>query len=80
MKTVIVVSASWCSQCGPYKKALDQTGIKYETKDADAPENEAQLTLLGVRGLPTTIVFDGEIEVGRVVGNNVPKVKELLGA
>lgn len=80
MKQVMVVSAAWCSQCGPYKRALDQAGIGYETQDADDPENEELLKMLGVRGLPTTIVFDGEIEVGRVVGNNVPKLKELLGA
>lgn len=78
MKGVMVVSASWCSQCGPYKRALDQAGIEYEEQDADDPENEALLKILGVRGLPTTIVFDGEIEVGRVVGNNVPKLRELL--
>lgn len=78
MKQAMVVSAEWCSQCGPYKRALDQAGIEYESQDADDPENEALLKILGVRGLPTTIIFDGEIEVGRVVGNNVPKVKELL--
>lgn len=78
MKKALVVSAEWCSQCGPYKKALENAGIEFETQDADDPENEALLNILGVRGLPTTIIFDGEIEVGRVVGNNVKKVQELL--
>lgn len=79
MNKVVVVSASWCSQCGPYKKALERAGIEFESLDADDSANEAYLLKMGVRGLPTTIVLDGEVVVGTVVGNNVPKLKELLG-
>lgn len=78
MKKVIVVSASWCSQCGPYKKALEQAGIEYQSFDADNPDNEQFLMERGVRGLPTTLVYDGGVHISTVVGNNVPKVKELL--
>lgn len=78
MKKVVVVSASWCSQCGPYKRALEQAGIEYENLDADAPENEKLLSQLGVRGLPTTIVFDGEIELGRTTGKNITMLLEYL--
>lgn len=78
MNKIIVVSASWCSQCGPYKQALDKAGISFESMDADDPDNEMFLHEMGIRGLPTTIVFKGETHLGNVVGNNVPKVKELL--
>lgn len=78
MKKVVVVSASWCPQCGPFKKALENAGIEFETLDADDARNEEYLKTAGVRGLPTTLVFEGEVRIGSVVGNHVPKVKELL--
>lgn len=78
MRKVVVVSASWCGQCGPYKKALEQAGIEFEVCDADAPENEALLTKLGVRGLPTTIIYvDGAVAV-TLAGAQVKKLQELL--
>lgn len=78
MKKVVVVSASWCSQCGPYKRALEQAGIEFQSLDADDPENAELLQTVGVRGLPTTLVFDSGPLIGTVVGNNIPKLKELL--
>jgi len=78
MISVSVVSASWCSQCGPYKRALEQAGIEYGTIDADHPDNEKFLHAHGVRGLPTTIVYKDNVLLGSVVGNNIPKLKELL--
>lgn len=78
MNKIYVVSASWCSQCGPYKQALEKAGIEFESVDADDESNEMFLHEMNVRGLPTTIIFRGEVHVGNVVGNNVPKVKELL--
>lgn len=78
MKKVVVVSASWCSQCGPYKRALESAGIEFQSFDADNPDNEQFLMERNVRGLPTTLVYEGGIHIGTVVGNNLPKLKELL--
>ena len=77
-KVVMVVSASWCSVCGPYKKALEAAGIEFKQIDADDPTQQEFLTREGVRSLPTTLVFEADQKVGTVTGNNVKKVQELL--
>lgn len=79
MKTVVVVSASWCPQCGPYKKMLQSAGIAFQEFDADSPLNQEFLLSLGVRGLPTTFIYEGKEIVATVTGNNAKKVQELLG-
>lgn len=75
---VKVVSASWCSQCQPYKKELEKQGIEYANLDADEETNMELLSKLGVRSLPTTLVYkDGEI-VSTLVGNKVNELKQIL--
>ncbi len=75
---VKVVSASWCSQCQPYKKELEKQGSKYINLDADEESNLELLKFVGVRSRPTTIIFkDGEVwDV--VVGNKVSEIKQIL--
>lgn len=75
---VKVVSASWCSQCGPYKKQLQSQGIEFENLDADDSSNMELLSSLGVRGLPTTLVYNNDELIGMVAGNKIEDVKELL--
>ncbi len=76
--TVEVVSASWCSQCQPYKKELEKQGIEYINLDADEESNMQLLSKLGVRSLPTTLVYkDGEV-VSTLVSNKVSELKQIL--
>lgn len=80
-KVVLVISASWCSVCGPYKQALTRAGIEFKEYDADDPTRQEFITQSGVRSLPTTMIFDEmDLWAGTVVGNNVKKVQEILGA
>jgi glutaredoxin len=79
MKKVVVASASWCPQCGPFKKRLDAAGVAYIECDVDDPANLSFVHRMNVRGLPTTFVFDEWEElIGVVVGVDVKKVEELL--
>lgn len=78
--TVIkVVSASWCGQCGPYKKQLEQSGIEFENIDADDESNMELLKSLGVRSLPTTLVYKNGDTFSLLVGNKISELKEILG-
>lgn len=65
---VKVFGASWCNNCGPMKKGLDEANVVYVYYDADDIEVANVFEHYGVRGLPTTIVeIDGEI-VRKIVG------------
>lgn len=74
---VKVVSASWC---GPYKKQLESQGIEFENLDADESSNMELLSSLGVRELPTTLVYKNDELIGMVAGNKIEDVKELINA
>lgn len=75
---VKVVSAEWCSQCKPYKRQLEEQGIEFTSLDADDEVNQELLKFVGVRSLPTTLIFkDGEV-CNTVVGNKVQELKSLL--
>lgn len=73
-----VVSAGFCKNCGPYKEALKQEGIEFESVDADDDSNIEFLTKNAVRSLPTSLVFEDGKLIGRVVGNKVNELKEIL--
>ncbi len=77
---VKVVSASWCGQCGPYKKQLGSQGIEFENLDVDESSNMELLSSLGVRGLPTTLIYKNGELIGMVAGNKIEEVKELINA
>lgn len=75
---VKIVSASWCNQCTPYKKAVDSLGISFENIDADSEDNMGMLQELGVRSLPTTLVYkDGEL-VKMFSGNKPQELKQFV--
>ena len=73
-KEVVVVSASWCGNCGVLKDALTRSGIVYRVVDAD--ENMEFCRENGVRSLPTSFIYeDGEL-IKTVVG--LKKVEEFV--
>ena len=77
-KEVVVVSAAWCGNCGVLKDALTRSGIVYKVIDADSEEGMAFCRENGVRGLPTSFIYeDGEI-VKTVIGNKFQEIKEGL--
>lgn len=75
---VKVVSAEWCSQCKPYKRQLEEQGIEFTSLDADDEVNQELLQRLGVRSLPTTLIFKDAEVCNTVVGNKVQELKSLL--
>ena len=84
--SVIQFSASWCSPCRALKPILDKLSESEEYKDkanfyyADIEEGGINTaSVMGVRGVPTTILFRKGQEINRLVGG-VPeaKVREFL--
>jgi len=75
--------ADWCGPCKMMAPFVDEVAREYEGRalvaklNTDLAQNTS--TALGIRGIPTTIVFKGGKEVARQTGA-VPKAKlvELL--
>ena len=73
-KGVVAVkfSATWCAPCRMMAPAVEAFAQEYAGKmsilELDADTNPATMSRLGVRGLPTILIFrDGE-PVDRIVG------------
>ena len=75
MKRVVRFTASWCGPCKMLEKNLEahKTNVPIEVFDID--EHPKYATEFGVRGVPTLVMLDGNIEVKRMVG--VKSLKEL---
>tara|TARA_B100000401_G_C52096409_1_gene389021 strand:- start:23 stop:346 length:324 start_codon:yes stop_codon:yes gene_type:complete len=84
--SVIQFSASWCSPCRALKPILDKLSDSEEYKDkanfyyADIEEGGLNTgSVLGIRGVPTTILFKKGTEISRLVGGvSEAKVREFL--
>lgn len=65
-------TAEWCAPCRLMKPVLESLAHEYAQRlrivQLDADRNPSTLVRLGVRGLPTVIVFRDGVEVDRLVG------------
>lgn len=68
MRRVIKFSASWCEPCKMLARTLEdvKTDIPFENYDIDEHMDYAKK--FGVRGVPTMIMMDENIEVKRRSG------------
>ena len=82
--SVIQFSASWCSPCKALTPVLEKLSSDYEGKAtfyyADVEEGGINTgSAMGIRGVPSTIIFKRGVEVDRLVGFPGPdKVREFL--
>ena len=82
--SVIQFSASWCSPCKALTPVLEKLSTDYEGKAtfyyADVEEGGLNKgSELGIRGVPSTILFKRGVEVDRLVGYpGEAKVSEWL--
>ena len=82
--SIIQFSASWCSPCKALTPVLEKLSSDYEGKAtfyyADVEEGGINTgSAMGIRGVPSTILFKRGVEVDRLVGfPGEAKVKEFL--
>ena len=78
---VLRFTASWCQPCKMLAKTLEEanTGMPIEVIDIDVhPELAMDY---GIRGVPTLVMIDGDIEVKRFSGMKMKnELTEWLGA
>ena len=78
---VVQFGKSWCPPCKQLKPkieqlSLDNPSIMFAYVDV---ENTQDFCIESeVLSVPTTIAYYNSVEIGRVVGNNEPLVKELI--
>jgi thioredoxin-like negative regulator of GroEL len=77
MKQILYFSAPWCGPCKAFKPVMEslQSEMSITFIDVDSsPQTAAQYN---VRSVPTTIVVQNGVEIGRAVGT---KTKEEIRA
>ena len=70
-KVLVDLWAPWCRPCKSLIPRLENMDEKYENVEfvkVNVDEDRSYAQGLGIRSVPTVIIFDGDIEVGRLTG------------
>jgi thioredoxin 1 len=72
-KRVLRFTASWCQPCKMLARTLEEvnTVVPIEVVDIDVHSEVA--TDYGIRGVPTLVMLDGNIEMKRISGTVIKK-------
>ena len=65
---VLRFTASWCQPCKMLAKTLEDVETQIPIEVIDIDENQGLAMDYGIRGVPTLVMLDGDIEVKRVSG------------
>ena len=65
---VLRFTASWCQPCKMLAKTLEDVETQIPIEVIDIDENQQIAMDYGIRGVPTLVMIDGDIEVKRVSG------------
>ena len=65
---VIRFTASWCGPCKMLAKTLEDIDTQIPIEVIDIDENQDLAMNYGIRGVPTLVMLDGDVEVKRLVG------------
>ena len=68
MKKLIKFSASWCQPCKMLAKNLEDVELTLPLDVIDIDENTDMAIKYGVRGVPTLMIVEDDVEVKRMVG------------
>jgi len=78
---VLRFTASWCQPCKMLAKTLEDIDSKIPIEVFDIDERQEVAMQYGIRGVPTLVMLDGDIEVKRFSGMKMKnELAEWLGA
>jgi thioredoxin 1 len=69
MKKVLKFSASWCGPCKMLSKTLEDVQTDIIIEEIDIDEKSELAVEYGIRGVPTLVMVDENVEIKRNVGN-----------
>lgn len=67
-QTLLVAKANWCAPCKAVTPILEEIASDHRVVIIDADEEPVKLAQLGVRGVPTMILFKDGKESKRISG------------
>ena len=80
--SIIQFSTSWCAPCRSLSPVLEKLSQDYQHKFWYGDVEEGAIntaSAMGIKGVPSTIIFSKGLEIGRLVGfPGEVKVKEFL--
>ena len=68
MRKVLRFTASWCQPCKMLERTLEDIPTDYPIEVIDIDENRELAIQYGVRGVPTLVMLQNNIETKRIVG------------
>jgi thioredoxin-like negative regulator of GroEL len=80
MKQLLKFSASWCQPCKSLAGNMKHVDFKdVELKEIDIDENLDEAKKYGIRGVPTMVLLNDGVEVGRKSGVMMAdKIEEFI--
>ena len=77
MKKILRFTASWCGPCKSLAMNLEQANLQMPIEVIDIDVQSDVAVEYGIRGVPTLVMLDENIEVNRLVGSKtVTELKE----
>lgn len=73
-KEIKVYGASWCNPCKQLKQSLANSGLTSNIEFILIDEQPELAKELGIRSVPTTIIYHQGKEVSRISGNNPSEI------
>jgi thioredoxin 1 len=68
MKKVLKFSAVWCGPCKMLTKTLQNIQTNVEIEEIDIEQNTELTQQYRIRGVPTLVLVENDVEVKRFVG------------
>ena len=79
MRKVLRFTASWCQPCKMLARTLEDIPTDYPIETIDIDEMQDLAIQYGVRGVPTLVMLENDVETKRVVGMQTEGfLKDLL--
>lgn len=77
MKRIIRFTASWCGPCKTLAKNLESANLSMPIEVVDIDVQSEIATDFGIRGVPTLVMMEENVEVKRLVGSKtINELKE----